>query len=64
MFGLLSKLRERIQDTDQRLLDEAAAKRLLDKEHAVERERTREAHNRVDEVTQELKNYTHDCGIV
>jgi len=64
MYGRLSKLKERIQDTDQKILEESAIKKDLAKIQAEELEKTASISGKCEETQVELSSYAHDCDVV
>jgi small-conductance mechanosensitive channel len=64
MFGRLSKARERIQDTDQKILAESEICKDLTKEHETELQATTEMRDLVEETAKQLKHYEHDTEML
>lgn len=63
-FGRLSTLKERIQDTDQKILEEAAEREKLQAEHDAEAKEVLALRNQIEEVEKLSKDYDHDFGVL
>mmetsp|Transcript_8053 Transcript_8053/g.26970 ORF Transcript_8053/g.26970 Transcript_8053/m.26970 type:complete len:419 (-) Transcript_8053:1114-2370(-) len=63
-FSRISNLKERIQDTDQKILDENAQRMELEKEHEVALKEMITMRNLVEKTEDSLKEYSHDFEVL
>jgi len=63
-FGRLSTLKEKIQDTDQKIMEEAEVKEKLVIEHQEAVKEVQISKHAIEEVEKQVKDYDHDFGIL
>ena len=64
MFGRVSKTKERIQDTDQKILAESEMCKELSKEYDAELAASTEMRDAVEETAKQLKHLEHDTEML
>mmetsp|Transcript_86802 Transcript_86802/g.140738 ORF Transcript_86802/g.140738 Transcript_86802/m.140738 type:complete len:741 (-) Transcript_86802:404-2626(-) len=64
MYGRVSKTKERIQNTDQKILTESELCKEFTLEHEIEVAACQEIRDKVEETAKQLKNYQHDTELI